>query len=299
MLRRFLRMLLSISLTVMAAGLLSATLVRFAPGFGIDERELDPRLNVDSVREIRQSRGEGQSVILFYTRYLRNLVHGDLGKSAAFGRPVGELLRDRIPASAMAVGSGLACGWMFGLGLASMAVLWAPALDIAGSGLTALCLSAPAPVLALLFVFAGHNTGTDTAHIAFPVAAVVALVVFPRVFRYVRGILAQVSGMPHVLAAHTRGLGRLRILLTHVLTPSAPSILALAGVSVSVAFGAAIPIEVICDYPGIGQLAWKAALERDLPLLIDITLLVTIMATVSNSVAEMAGAWLSPRGASA
>jgi len=129
------------------------------------------------------------------------------------------------------------------------------------------------------------------------VAAVVALVLFPRVFRYARGILAQVSGMPHVMAAQARGLRPARILLAHVLTPSAPTILALAGVSVSVAFGAAIPIEVVCDYPGIGQLAWKAALERDLPLLVDITLLVTIMAVVSNSVADMAGSLLGPRGA--
>jgi ABC-type dipeptide/oligopeptide/nickel transport system permease component len=45
-----------------------------------------------------------------------------------------------------------------------------------------------------------------------------------------------------------------------------PQGLALAGVSATIALSAAIPVEVICDSPGIGQLAWQAATARDLPL---------------------------------
>jgi peptide/nickel transport system permease protein len=56
---------------------------------------------------------------------------------------------------------------------------------------------------------------------------------------------------------------------------------------VSVAFGAAIPIEVLCDSPGLGQLAWQAALKRDLPLLVDITLLVALVAGISGLAAEV------------
>ena len=47
-----------------------------------------------------------------------------------------------------------------------------------------------------------------------------------------------------------------------------PQLLALAGVTVSLAFGAAIPVEAIADSPGVGQLAWQAALGRDLPVLV-------------------------------
>jgi ABC-type dipeptide/oligopeptide/nickel transport system permease component len=66
----------------------------------------------------------------------------------------------------------------------------------------------------------------------------------------------------------------------------------LAGISVSLAFGASIPIEVICDTPGVGQLAWRAALDRDLPLLVTITVLVALMTLVVNSVADIAlAAW--------
>ena len=54
------------------------------------------------------------------------------------------------------------------------------------------------------------------------------------------------------------------------------------------AFGAAIPIEALCDSPGVGQLAWQAALNRDLPLIMNLTLLVTIITVAANSFANVA-----------
>jgi peptide/nickel transport system permease protein len=72
--------------------------------------------------------------------------------------------------------------------------------------------------------------------------------------------------------------------------PSAgPQLLALAGVSVSLAFAAAIPVEALCGLAGIGQLAWQAALARDLPLLMNITILVTLVTLLANSSADVIG----------
>jgi len=93
---------------------------------------------------------------------------------------------------------------------------------------------------------------------------------------------------PHVLAAQAKGLSGLRVLLAHVVLPAAPQLAALAGISVTLAFGASIPIEVVSDSPGIGQLAWRAALERDLPLLINITILIALMTLIVNSLADLA-----------
>ena len=64
--------------------------------------------------------------------------------------------------------------------------------------------------------------------------------------------------------------------------------LALVGVSASIAFGAAIPVEVICDLPGVGQLAWKAALARDLPVLINLTLLIALITQLANAASDLA-----------
>jgi ABC-type dipeptide/oligopeptide/nickel transport system permease component len=114
-----------------------------------------------------------------------------------------------------------------------------------------------------------------------------ALAVFPRVYQYLENVLSHAAAQPHVLAARARGIPPGRILLCHVIPVAAPQILALAGVSVSMAFGAAIAVEVICDFPGIGQLAWKAALARDLPLLVTLTMLVTLATQLANSIGDI------------
>jgi peptide/nickel transport system permease protein len=90
-----------------------------------------------------------------------------------------------------------------------------------------------------------------------------------------------------VLTARAKGLGGFRLLLWHILPVTAPQLLALAGVSVSLAFAAAIPVEVVCDLPGIGQLAWKAALGRDLELLVNLTMIVTMVTLLANSAADL------------
>ena len=46
-------------------------------------------------------------------------------------------------------------------------------------------------------------------------------------------------------------------------------------------------IVATCDSPGIGQLAWQAALGRDLPLLVNMTLLVTLVTLGANSVSDL------------
>ena len=52
------------------------------------------------------------------------------------------------------------------------------------------------------------------------------------------------------------------------------------------AIGAAIPIETICDVPGLGRLAWQAATSRDLPLLVNLTMLVALITIAATSLAE-------------
>jgi ABC-type dipeptide/oligopeptide/nickel transport system permease component len=93
-----------------------------------------------------------------------------------------------------------------------------------------------------------------------------------------------------VVTAHAKGLPGWRILFWHILPAAARPLLALAGVTVCVAFAAAIPVEVICDLPGIGQLAWKAALSRDLGLLVNLTMVVTLITLGANAAAELLAA---------
>ena len=76
---------------------------------------------------------------------------------------------------------------------------------------------------------------------------------------------------------NARGLGGLSIAVRYVVIPAAPQMAALAGVALMIGFGLLIPIEALCDVPGIGQLTWIAAGKRDLPLLSALALLISTM----------------------
>jgi peptide/nickel transport system permease protein len=125
-----------------------------------------------------------------------------------------------------------------------------------------------------------------------PGALAIALIIFPRDYRYTRNLLDKAYSLPHIITARAKGVSQARILLWHVVPVVGPQLLALAGVSVSLALGAAIPVEALCGLPGIGQLAWQAALARDLPLLMNITVVVTLVTLLANSSADVIGrAW--------
>lgn len=268
-----------ILVTVLLGGFLGATLVRLAPGSGVDEEELDTRLNAESRHALREARAGDGNLFLFYFHYLNRMLHGDLGISRTLQRPVSQLVAERLPETLKSVALGLAVGWSAGF-LLAVAIVMSRAwyLDLLGSLLVGALLCLPAAVLALLFVLAQA-----------PARLLLGLIVFPKIFRYSRNLLARSSALPHVLTARAKGLGNQRLLVWHILPTAAPQLLALLGVTVSVAFTAAIPMEALCDIPGIGQLAWKAALGRDVALLVNLTMIVTLVTLVANSASDMVG----------
>lgn len=266
-------------LTALLGGFFSAVLVRLAPGFDVDEAQLDPRLNAESVLALRQSRLAERNIFRFYIGSLERAIHGDLGTSLSLQQPVGTLLRDRGPLSLRLVGMGLLLSWSLAMALAlSAAWLRAESYDALGTFLSGAFLCVPAAVLALLSVLW-----------SVPGSLAIALIVFPRTYRYARNLLAKASAMPHIITARAKGLSEPRILFWHVVPVVAPQLLAVAGVSISIAIGAAIPVEALCGFAGVGQLAWQAALSRDLPLLMNITVLVTLVTLLANSSADVIG----------
>ena len=83
--RRTFRHLLILLATVLAGGLLGATLVRFAPGFGVDEHELDARFSQQSIDSLKNERSGEDNVFSFYGSYLLGVLQGNLGESRSLG----------------------------------------------------------------------------------------------------------------------------------------------------------------------------------------------------------------------
>jgi peptide/nickel transport system permease protein len=276
---RIIRHALALLATIFLGGFISATLVRLAPGFEVDEQQLDPHLNAASVNALHEARRQDHNILRFYFSYMNRAAHGDLGTSLALGQPVRALLIDRAPLTVRLLTTGLALAWVLSLTLAlSAAWLRLSIYDTLTTIVSGTFLCIPAAVLALLSVL--WNV---------PGSLAIALIVFPHTYRYARNLLVKAYSQPHVITARAKGLAEPRILFWHVVPVVAPQLLAVAGVSVSMAVGAAIPVEALCGLAGIGQLAWQAALARDLPLLVNITILVTLVTLLANSGADVIG----------
>src|SRR5438105_10359014 len=89
---------------------ITAALIRLAPGYGVDEEELDSRLSHQSIQSLRESRLRDSNIFSAYVRYLDRLLHGDLGTSQSLKRPITQLLADRMPVTLQSIAFGLAGG---------------------------------------------------------------------------------------------------------------------------------------------------------------------------------------------
>jgi len=218
----------------------------------------------------------GENVFTSYGRFIRQAAKGDLGFSKSLNRPVGELIQQRYLVSIRILTLGLAAGWLNAFLLAATgAVLQARVIPVAGTVVSALILCVPAGLLAYLCYLARA-----------PAFLVVGLVIFARVFRVMDNLFRSAQQEPHILAARAHGLCELRLFRKHVMAAIFSEVIALGGASVSMAVSATIAAEALCGEPGLGQLAWKAALARDLPLLVTLTLLIGALTLFCNRAAD-------------
>ena len=265
-------------LIALAAGFLGAVLVRLGPGFGASEQDLDPRLGQETRAAAREQNSAGSNVVAYYAHWAAGILHGDLGYSPSLKRPIAELFRDRLPVTLKEVGGGALAGTLAALLLAIwLAKRGARLGNAVISVASATLLSIPAALAAILCFWFDIS-----------VTWAIAFVVFPQALRYAGNIIGASSRGEHVLAARARGVRGWRVLVFHVLGPATPQIAALCGMAVTIAFGASIPIEALCDQPGIGQLAWQAALARDLPILVDVTVLVAALTATASTLSDIA-----------
>ena len=261
------------ALLLVLASAMGAVLVRVAPGFSVDEREVAPGLSSESIEALQKARMEDANLLQFYFRYVAGLAHGDLGTSRSLNQPVRELLRDRVPVSVRNLAGGLLFAWFLGLALSfgTFIARWKPFSAVADA-FGGAAISTPASVLALAFVL-----------LRWPVFIAVGILVFPKIYRYTRNLLRDSMDLPHVFTARAKGAGPWRVLTWHVAPVASPQLIALLGASIAIGLGVLLPVEVISDTPGVGLLAWSAAQSRDLPLLVNLTLLVSIV-TIGSTV---------------
>jgi len=271
-----------IAALALLGALASAMLVRYAPGFGADENRLDARLAPESVERRERARAGASGVLAYLSGSLGRWARGDLGESELFRRPVNELIGERARPTLAGVGAGLALAWTAALALVLAGLRWpSPWLEAGTHASAGLLQCLPAAVLGLALLASG-------AREAWLLACGIALAVAPRLYRVAFEIAREAAAAAHVRQARALGCGAWRLVLKHILPTAAGPLLALGGVSAAMGLSAAIPLEMVLDVPGLGQLAWQAALARDLNLLVALVVILGAGITAANAWGERA-----------
>jgi peptide/nickel transport system permease protein len=131
-------------------------------------------------------------------------------------------------------------------------------------------------------------------HIILP-ALTVGIISGSIMTRFVRAAMLEVLSQDYVRTAHAKGLPRLRVLRTHVLRNAAISIATIVGLQMATLLSAVVVVEIIFAWPGLGQLALTATLQRDYPALQAAVLLSAVVFAVVNLLTDLSYVLLDPR----
>jgi peptide/nickel transport system permease protein len=252
---------------ILLAALGTVWLTRSAPGYFSDVRETDPRYAEAARAEMESAREQQGSIARLTGRLLLGWLHGDMGRSRQYDVPVASLLGERLVVSAKLLFGGVLLGWLVALTAAlPLSARRGSAGEVLIAAPAAVLLAIPTGAMAILCLML--DTGGPLL--------VLATLVGVRDFKLVYALLRQTWTNPCLLYARAQGIGSGRMTLVHLLPGIAPHLVALATMSVVVGLSAIVPVEVIFNVPGIGQLAWSAAMNRDLPVLLAVTLLMAL-----------------------
>lgn len=258
----------------------STLLVRFAPGYLSDAREMDARYADVARAELSAEAVRSHSLKQMLAAEMSGWMHGNGGVSRQFGVPVSELIGPRLAVTGRLLLRGIALAWALALSGALLAsagrrpwLLWqAPA---------AMLLAVPAAALATLCLLI--NCGGPVL--------VLALLLAARDFKFLHRALRKAWLDPHILQARAQGVRTVDLLRAHMAPALAPQLGALASLSMVSALSALVPVEVLFNVPGLGELAWNAAMNRDLPVLLAVTMIMAVAVTCAGIGSQRTAAW--------
>jgi len=316
--RQLLRALPLAALVLGVAIVLNFALPRLAPGDPIDfliPAEQANAISPQQRAELAASYGLNGSDWEQFRRYIGNLVRGDLGISTRHGRPVTDLLAERLPWTLLLVGTSVILSTLIGAALGFRSA-WRRGTKSDVRTLMGVMVADSFPpffvalLLVLLFsvqlqllpVF-GALPGGDSEGLAFA-AEVARRAILPITALTLAGVgsaylVARSSavselGEDYVTMAAAKGLSPAGV-RRHARRNALVPVWTVAMLNVGALFGGAAPVETVFAYPGLGRLIYESVLSRDYPVLQGCFLLIAFGVIAANLVAELVYPYLDPR----
>ncbi|HTI35103.1 MAG TPA: ABC transporter permease [Miltoncostaea sp.] len=287
---------------------------------------LGANASAEAVAAERERLGLNDPLIVRYTRFVGDAVHGDLGTSLRTRREVTDDLRDKFPATAELVGlafifaTALAIVFAFTgamrtpagaayrgvllvgatappflLGLGGIVLFysqlgWLPASGRGPEG--------PGPTGFLVFdtLIHGDLAGAADAmqHLLLP-ALVLSIAPAIAIGRIWRSSIEEVLRADHVRTARSKGLTDSAVMVHHIVRNSLNPALSMAGLQLGFIFAGVVVVEQVFSWPGLGNYLAESIAASDFPAIAGVTLILGALYIVVNAVVDILQAVVDPR----
>jgi peptide/nickel transport system permease protein len=318
--KRILGRIAQYALVVLIALSLNFAIPRLAPGSPIDY--LVPSEQVTTVTPEQRERilaqfGLERPLAEQYWSYLSGIVQGDLGLSTQQGRPVVDMLLERLPWTLVLVGGAITLSLIVGAGAGFLAAARRGGrMEVGGLAFFMFLDSMPpfwigmlllvlfSGYLKLLPVFGalpltnaagGFGLTLEVAERLVLPLLTLTLVRAGWLFLVARSSLAGELSEDYILMAEAKGLSRRKVVLGHGVRNALLPLVTAVAVEAGTVVGGATVVETVFSYPGLGRLIYESVLNRDYPVLQGAFLLLALGVIAANLLADLLYPIIDPR----
>ncbi len=310
MLRYILERLLIMIPLLFSVGVLAFLLVDLIPGSPA-EVMLQDAATPENVAILKEQMGLNDPLPQRFVRWMSGAAVGDFGNSVLTGRPVTEMLLERLePTMAIAI-AGLLLGIIVGLLTGITAGLYPGSLvDRLITIATSALVGIPGFLLGIILIiyFALHlgwfpvigyspiseGVGEWLRSITLPSFAL-AIPTGALVARQMRSSMSNVLQSKYIQAARAGGIPRWKIVSRYALPNAMIPVITVIGFRIAVILGSTFVIELVFNISGIGRLLVKSVLDQDVPVIQGGMVLVALIVAISSLLIDLSYAWLNPR----
>jgi peptide/nickel transport system permease protein len=310
--RYFLVRLYSMALTLAGLTILVFLMLRLIPGTVVEQMiGADAIASPQMVAELKRFFGLDQPWYVQYLRWIGELGQGHLGTSWRTGKPVFELIVERLPVTleltALAVAFSLVIGIAAGV---LSAIRRDQAVDAVTRVGTLLGLSVPVfwqGTMLILFFSLYLRWMPPVVWVDFftDPRRNLTIMVLPalclgtasaaNIARTTRACMLDVLRSEYIRTAAAKGLAHRALIFKHALVNALIPVVTVAGLQIGILLGGTVVVEEVFTLPGIGRLVLWAIYQRDYPLTQSTILFIAVMFMTINLVVDLLYSYLDPR----
>jgi len=269
---------------------------------------LGQRATDERVKAIHHLLGIDRSLPVQYFSFLNHLVHGSLGTSFYNNTSVTSLIAGRLSATLFLMFGGITLALLISLPLAILAASKEGAVrdqvvrvvPIIGLGMPQVWIGIE---LILLFGLKVHlfpvsgfgDTFLQHLRSTFLPSLSIAIGLSPILIRSLRAAMLEILEADFVLTAKAKGIGRSRVMLSHVVRNAVIASVTVLGVNIAYLVGSTVIVERVFAIPATGSLMIDAISQRDYPIVQGVTIFFAVVVVTVNLLADLIHAALDPR----